>query len=113
MKKITTEQLEALREDDGNFVLIDVLQRPKFEQQHIPGSVNAPFGGGDFVSQVESQVEGDKSKKVVVYCGSIACDASLKAAHQLEQAGFTNVYRYEEGVEGWSRTGHQVEAGAV
>ena len=113
MKKITTEQLEALRENDGEFVLINVLQRPKFEQQHIPGSVNAPFGGNDFVAQVTSQVEGDKSKKVVVYCASITCDASQKAAHQLEQAGFTNVYRYEEGVEGWSTTGHQVEAGSL
>lgn len=92
--------------------VINVLDSDDFEGRHIPRSINIPVESDDFVRRVEEQVDG-KSDPVIVYCASAKCDASEKAARELERAGFEDVRDFAEGMEGWERAGYQADGTEV
>lgn len=101
MKNITRDDLKRMNETDHeDFVLINVLPREAFNKEHIRTSINVPLQSEDFAEQVE-RVVGSKERKVVLYCASFDCDASPKAAKELEKAGFTQVLDYEGGTRDW------------
>lgn len=110
MQTLTTEQLERVMRDNESFTLINVLDQDAFSEQHIPGSVNIPLDQSDFVEQVENEA-GSKDAKIVVYCANTDCPASEKAAGKLEEAGYKNVYDYEEGMAGWQEADNLVASG--
>lgn len=101
MRTIDRDELKRMNETDHeDFVLINVLPRAAFNEQHIRTSINIPVDADDFADRVESVV-GGRNRKIVVYCANHACDASPKAARKLEDAGFSRVYDYEGGTEDW------------
>ncbi len=101
MKTISKSSLQKAMDDREDILLIDVLPKESFSKQHIPDAINIPLKGNDnFVRDVESVAQ-SKNQRVVVYCASTRCDASQHAAEKLETAGFTQVERFEEGLEGW------------
>src|SRR5690606_34751506 len=93
----------------GSVQLINVLNADDFTREHIPGSVNIPVSHPGFVERVEQTV-GDKGTRVVVYCASRECPASENTARKLEEAGFSNVMDFEEGMQGWKDAGRRVSA---
>ncbi len=104
MRTIIKSQLKQYLDQKQDMLLIDVLPKEMFIKQHIPGAVNIPVKNNDnFVKDVEARAESE-DQLIVVYCANINCDASEKAAQQLESAGFTNVQRFEEGTAGWFET---------
>jgi len=108
MKTLTVGGLEKLQRGNRGINLINVLDREEFEKAHIPGSINIPGNRNDFVEQVERRVS-SRDEPVVVYCASVDCQASPKAAKRLESAGFTDVYDFEGGIRGWRDAGQPVE----
>lgn len=108
MQSLTTDQLKQMMDSGEDFELINVLSAESHQKAHIPGSVNIPAQEINFEERVEQQA-GGKDKKVVVYCASQDCDASPKAGHKLEKAGFENVYDYEGGVKSWQKEGNEIE----
>lgn len=101
MHAISREDLKKMMHDENvDFVLINVLPADAFNQQHIRNSINMPLKTQYFDRRV-AEVVGNKERKVVVYCASFDCDASPKAATELEAEGFTDVYDYEGGTKDW------------
>jgi quinoprotein dehydrogenase-associated probable ABC transporter substrate-binding protein/PQQ-dependent catabolism-associated CXXCW motif protein len=113
-------------------VLIDVLpktRKPKDRasdqlwvepaRENIPGSVWLPNTGygelsSEFAAYFREQLEqlsgGDKAKPLVFYCDA-NCWMSWNAAKRaMRELGYTNVYWYPEGVQGWKKAGQQVAA---
>ncbi len=101
MQNVSKSQLRQWIDNKQDMLLIDVLPRESFNKQHITGSVSVPLKNNpNFVQDVEVRAN-SKDQRIVVYCANLQCDASQQAASKLENAGFTNVCRFEEGVEGW------------
>ena len=101
MRSITRNELKQMNEvEHSDFVLINVLAPEAFNQQHIRTSVNVPLESTDFPAEVE-RIAGSKERDIVVYCANFSCDASPKAAKQLEMAGFTHIYDYTGGTQDW------------
>lgn len=101
MKTLTRNELKRMNElEHEDFVLINVLPRDTFNEEHIRTSVNVPVKDDDFTEIVE-RIAGSKDRKIVVYCASFDCDASPKAAKKLEEAGFRNILDYEGGTKDW------------
>ena len=117
------EQLIAERQP----VLIDVLpkqRKPKDrdasqlwlepKRENIPGSVWLPnVGLGElppdlaqwFAEELAKLTGGDKAKPVVFYCDA-NCWMSWNAGKRaLREFGYTNVYWYPDGVQGWKQAG--------
>jgi len=102
MKNYGKKKLDA--KEDFEFVL--VLSKEYYDKNHIPGSKNIPL------DQLEEQAPKefpDKGREIVVYCASLECQASPKAAKQLEEMGYTNVSDFESGVQGWKDAGFKLE----
>lgn len=112
LQEITREELEHLlqrqqpdnQDEEAGYALVNVLGTDAYEEQHIPGSINIPSG-----EEQRFQQKFSKNKQIVVYCASPSCDASPKAARELQERGFTNVYDYAEGMKDWREADNPVE----
>lgn len=104
MKEVGTPELNTMINRGEDLTLINTLHPKKFRITHIPGSENIPADDPDFAEKVEKHV-GSKEKTVVLYCADSTCDSSTKAARQLEEAGFTDVYDYTGGAKAWQAAG--------
>jgi rhodanese-related sulfurtransferase len=111
MKTISYDQLKKIKDAGEDFLLINVLPAQKFNEAHIPDSINIPLEEADFEAQVEEAADG-KTKKIVTYCASVDCHASGNAADKLEKAGFTNVLAYEGGIKEWQEKSGKRQAAA-
>ena len=107
MRTLTTEQLREMQQRNEDFLLINTLDEKYFSQTQIPGSINIPQSRDDFVQQVEQQA-GAKDTKIIVYCAKESCDSSPTAAKKLEEAGFSQVFDFEAGAEGWRQAGEKL-----
>ena len=81
-------------------LLINVLPKDMYADCHIAGSVSVP------IDQLEAYAQAlDKNQKIVVYCSSYACHASVKAWRLLDGMGFQNLWAYEGGMAEWYHAG--------
>jgi rhodanese-related sulfurtransferase len=99
-KTISTTELQQLNHGKTDFLLLDVLTKAQFDQDHIEGARNVPFESTDFVAAV-GRAAGAKTRKIVVYCSGTGCSTSTKAAAALTAAGHGDVRTYEGGLEAW------------
>jgi len=108
-KKITTQELNA-KIDSGkkDYYLVDVLMQNSFESKHIPTAINVPYEVG-FLKEFEAKVHAPKDASIIVYCASSGCQLSHMAAANLEEAGYTNVYHYVDGLAGWQNAGYSFD----
>lgn len=111
-KTINTTELRSLLQGKTEFLLVDVLARDKFVQDHIEGSLNVPMDSPDALKTIE-RAAGDKKKKIVAYCGKSPCESSKRVARQLTEAGHTDVQCYEGGVARWRQEGGKSGAASV
>jgi rhodanese-related sulfurtransferase len=100
MQMLTTEELKKVQETEEPFILINVLPAAKFAATEIPGAINIPLEDPDFATRV-AEVAGGKDRSVITYCASEDCHTSTDAAKKLEAAGFTDVFDYKAGAQGW------------
>lgn len=75
---------------EGAALVLDVRNQDEFERGHLAQARLIPVAELEArIPEVESAVGGDKSRKIVAYCGSGR--RSGRAKELLEQHGFTNV----------------------
>ncbi len=66
-----------------------------------------------FATELAKLTGGDKAKPVVFYCDA-NCWMSWNAAKRaLTELGYSHVYWYPEGVQGWKRAGQPLETAQV
>ena len=106
MKLITTEDLKKKIDGGDDFVLVEVIGPETFAEYHIPGAINVPVDD-TFEDEIVKTVP-EKDKMVVVYCYGIECHASPKAAKRMAALGYTNVYEYQTGKDGWKAAGNEI-----
>jgi rhodanese-related sulfurtransferase len=107
-KKLTKEELKGMMDSDEDFLLVNVLPKENFDEEHIPKSLNIPVSSEGFEQQFVGAAP-VKRIKIVVYCASFECHASPNAAKKLEESGYTNIYDYEGGMKDWKEAGYPVE----
>lgn len=110
MKNIGAKEVEKLKKENPQILIINVLSEESYRKEHVPGSINVPVENKNFVEMVTKKAK-DKTSPLVVYCASFKCPASTNAATLLEQNGFTNVIDFKGGMEEWHNLGYKVEVG--
>jgi phage shock protein E len=110
MDSIHHDELKRIIEANEDGLIIDVRARERYEQGHIPGSINLPFLASDFAEEVALQVV-DRRTRIVLYGDSADADAPRRAATVLEDAGCTQVQVFESGLEAWIGHGHSLVTG--
>jgi rhodanese-related sulfurtransferase len=97
VQQISTQDYNALRNEDDAPTLIDVREDWEFKFAHIEGARLKPLGEIQFWSQTL-----DKNAAYVVVChhggrSGMACEF-------LQQLGFKNVKNLDGGIDAWSIT---------
>ena len=105
VKFITIENLLELKTNNEKFKLIEVLPKEEFEKGHILGAINLPLDNLETIAKSRLK----KNDKIVVYCGSYACQASTKAATTLLKMGYKKTLDFKAGKKGWLHTGLDLE----
>lgn len=106
MKAITAHELKAMLAGESRPTLVNTLPEKSFADTRIPGAINIPQEEDDFVDRVR-KAAGGTDKSVVVYCASEQCHSSTEGARKLDAAGFSKVFDFEAGAEGWKQTQKQ------
>lgn len=128
-KVIHAKALAAMIEENS-VIIIDVDNAPKkppqmapgapwlpLPHEAIPGSIWLPGVGMGVVSdstaryfrdRLAALTAGDKSRAIVIYCHE-KCWLSWNAARRAIEHGYTNVYWFPEGIEGWRAAGYPTE----
>lgn len=107
MKHITREGLKQMLDEGKDFVLLNVLPKEEFEEEHIPGSQNIYWRE---LAHKDNEAKLPKDKTIVVYCGSFTCGASAKGGAILEAMG-NKVLEFDGGMKDWQTAGYPVEKG--
>lgn len=109
-KTITLKQAYRLFKN-RSAIFIDARDKWEFSDGHIKGALNIAQYSFDKNNTVLKKI--GKNKTMVVYCSESDCDMSEKLAGQLFEIGYTRVYIFKEGYEGWVSSGFDVETGAI
>lgn len=105
MNKISAAEAATLR---PACALIHVLPEEHFQQEHLPGAVNACVYETLFLSKV-AEFAADKATPILVYgAGGSSLDAAV-AAEKLAKAGYSNVSELAGGLPAWRAAGFSTE----
>lgn len=103
---------ELLQELGSGAVLLDARPRQEYAISHIPGALNVARRPGmpphryiSDIAQIGRLLNGDKTKRLVLYCNGPTCGKSRRLAEELVNAGYTSVRRYQLGAPGWRLLG--------
>jgi rhodanese-related sulfurtransferase len=107
MKTLDVKSLKKRMAQDKPYLLVDVLGPDHFREGHLPNAIAIDLESDHFTEEVEEKA-GGKEMDVIVYCANAECEASPRAAEDLDDAGFKNVFDFEPGVEGWEEAGEPV-----
>ena len=102
---ISRNELKALI-DQGAVTVVDALGGDYYDQQHLPGAV--PLVEAD-VDALAGALLPDKTAAIVTYCSNPACPNSGRVAERLTRLGYTDVRKYEAGIQDWVEGGLPVE----
>ena len=101
MKILTAVQVKQMITDQPDIKLVMTLGPNSFAKCHIPGSLN--------IWDIETaKKEIPRNSKVIVYCSDTRCMASYYAYQQLEEAGYTQIWRFAGGLLEWDDLGYEL-----
>ncbi len=102
VREISIDQAYQLYQEKVAF--LDVRTPEEWNDAHVPGSTLLPL------EDLENRVNDlPKDLELVVYCRS--GDRSAQAARILLEAGFTDVYSMDGGLNDWITAGYEVDPG--
>jgi rhodanese-related sulfurtransferase len=87
---------------------IDVRPASMYQAGRIPGAVSLPLPGGKFSREALAKVAGPDDP-VVLHCRGKDCLMSSIAAVQAVEWGYSRIYYYRAGYNGWKEAGERVE----
>lgn len=104
LQTIDADELRRAMKSDRPPVVINALGNEGYRAKRIPGSINIP------TEEIERapRVIPAKDQPVVVYCANEDCDASPRAARELQEMGYSEVTDFESGLAGWRSAGYEL-----
>jgi rhodanese-related sulfurtransferase len=96
---ISVSDANAMIQSTSNLFILDVRTSGEFAQGHLKGAVNIPLS--DLPAQLG---ELHKNRPILVYCQTGF--RSAQASTILANAGFTQVYDMEGGLNAWINAGY-------
>lgn len=105
IKKLSTESLRSRLDRGENFYFWNVSTDGYFHGEIIPGSHRISLYP---IGREVSTMNVPKTAEIVVYSAEAKSQLSLMAARKLQKLGYTNVSRYEGGLEEWKNAGYEI-----
>lgn len=103
---VHTEQLFSWYRQGVVMTILDARGRSYLDGLRLP---DALWSSQRSTDEDLRKLVPDLNALVVVYCSNIGCPASEWMATRLIKLGYTNIYEYPEGIDGWMDAGYEVE----
>lgn len=91
-----------------NALIVDVRSRGEYDVMHMLHAVNNPIFYSRFINDLKKIQAGRVADKLIFYCNGSTCKKSYIAARKAIEAGFRNVYAYDQGITSWAKS-HPIE----
>ena len=88
------------KQDDPDFIIIDVRTPDEYNTGHAKGAINIDYNSDSFEDRM---AELDKTREYLVYCRS--GNRSSGAIKVMEELGFTMIYHMNGGIIDWNAEG--------
>ena len=95
--EIPVADVQKLRQDNAEFVLLDVRGEDEHQTASIDGSRLLPM---QEIAERIGELQNDRNKHIVVHCHHGG--RSLRVTHMLRDAGFAKVQNMTGGIQAWS-----------
>jgi rhodanese-related sulfurtransferase len=92
VKKITVEELNGKK-----IPVIDIREKNKYDEEHIPGAINIPFREFDINNPKIKEV--NKNREIAVCC--VSGISSIKIARILNENGYGKAKSLKGGFVAW------------
>lgn len=102
-KEIHAQELKNWYDQGKKMIVIDARSKEYYDGTLLP---NASWMPHDISESDLKKAIPSKDDLVVVYCWSLSCPASKWMADRLVAEGYTNVYKYPEGLHDWMQHGY-------
>lgn len=113
-KGIPTVNLEKAHQlwQQGETLFLDVRSAEEYADLHVARAINLPEENLEHPQALkDSGILGlPRDRQILVYCSTVRCDASLKAARHLQSLGFTRVMAFLGGFQAWDEAGYDVDS---
>lgn len=96
--EVTPRQVQAMRQDNEDFVLVDCRNPAEYEVAHIQGSELVPLRE---MANRTDHLEEWSDRKLVVYCHHGV--RSLQMTAMLREQGFKNIWSMAGGIDLWAQ----------
>jgi rhodanese-related sulfurtransferase len=98
--------------DSKGAAIIDAREAADYAAGHIPGAVNLPFD--EVITDPERLEAFDPAgKPILVYCGGVTCELSMKLGYELVRLGKKRVLVYTGGWPEWNDMGYPTVKGTA
>lgn len=105
---VSTEALKDMIDEKVQFTLVDARTADEYDEAHIGGAIH--ITEKDFAKSA-ALLPADKGAKLVFYCNGVKCGKSKKVAAKAKEAGYTNIFVYNDGFPVWEEKGMPIAAG--
>lgn len=107
---VAAAQVSDLRSEEKDALVIDVRDEGDYRVGHIPSSINLPAYRfrEDFAAMLE-QRPFSSDTRIVFYCYGVDCTRSRNCSATAAELGFTHLYWFREGLEGWKTAGKPID----
>jgi rhodanese-related sulfurtransferase len=99
--------------EGGSIVFVDARNHDRFDEGHIPGSLNLDrYNSDQYYDKIELDIE--NADIVVVYCGGGDCEDSIFLASELvleRGVAHSKIRLFEGGMKAWEADGLEVQQG--
>ena len=104
---VNTQALKAMLAAKVPVILLDARTGKYDDGKRLPGAkALAP----ECTAEDAAKVIPAKDAFVVTYCANLKCPASHNLLDSLKKLGYTNVAKYPDGIEAWTKAGNEVVA---
>jgi len=93
---------ETLHQQLDKVILVDVRSRYEFQTLHIKGALHIVLSK-EKLPAAAKELREKSSMPIVFYCNGHSCKKSYEAADLAINAGVTNVYAYDSGLDTWTK----------
>lgn len=104
--EVTTTELKQWIDSGKAIVIVDARTKAYDDGLRMPGAKMLPFNSS--LEEVSKMLPA-KDAAIIVYCSNQSCPQSKFLADRLIKLGYTDVYKYSEGIQGWIKSGFQLD----
>jgi rhodanese-related sulfurtransferase len=101
-KNVPVMEAEALRKDLGKVLVVDVRSHYEYETLHIKGALHIALSKDKLPLEVKA-LRAKSDVPIVFYCNGHTCKKSYEAAEFAMNAGVSNVFAYDAGIDTWAK----------